>query len=49
MDKDGWIGEVVKLAKSYGYSARQVLVFQGDILDCFNKGMTPEECVSKVF
>ena len=49
MEKEEWISLVVKLAKSYGYSARQVLVFQGEILDCFNKGMTPEECISEVF
>lgn len=49
MEKDQWMEEVVKLAKSYGFSAQQVLMFSMDIEMCYNEGDSPEQCVSKVF
>lgn len=49
VDKDQWMEEVVKLAKNYGFSAQQVLMFSMDIEMCYNEGDSPEQCVSKVF
>ncbi len=49
MEKASWIAEVFRVAKSYGYTGDQILIFQGELLDCFKEGLTPEECVSKVF
>lgn len=49
MDKEQWMEEVVNLAKSYGYSAQQVLMFSVDIAMCYDEGKSPEQCVAEVF
>ena len=49
MDKEQWMDYVVKLAKSYGYSAQQILMFSMDIGISYENGDSPEQCVSKVF
>ena len=49
MDKDQWMEEVVRLAKSYGFSAQQVLMFSMDIEMSYQDGDSPGQCVSKVF
>lgn len=47
--EESWFNTLVALAKSYGYSAQQVMTFSIDIRECYDKGMTPEKCVEVVF
>lgn len=49
MDEDKWMEEVVSLAKQFGYSDRQIMAFSMDIVECYDEGLSPEECVAKVF
>ena len=49
MNKQQWMSEVIRLAKSYGYSPKQVAIFSEEIQNCYAEGMSPEECVSEVF
>ena len=49
MTKEQWYKQVVSIAKSYGYSEQQIMVFKMDIAECYNEMLTPEECVEKVF
>lgn len=41
--------EVAKVASTYGYTAIQINMFKGDILDCYNLGKSVEETVAEVF
>lgn len=47
--KEQWYSQVVILAKSFGYSEKQIMAFSMDIMECYNEGLTPEECVEQVF
>ena len=49
MSKEQWYEEVIKLAKSYGYSVQQISMFSMDIAESYENGDTPGQCVSKVF
>lgn len=49
MDAREWATEVVRLAMGFGYTEQQIKIFVEDIKECYDRGMTPEACVNKVF
>jgi hypothetical protein len=49
MDFQKFYLEVEAIALTYGYSATQINMFKGDVLDCYNLGKSVEETVAEVF
>ena len=40
---------VLAQAKFYGYNGEQVLKFSAEIRECYNKGISVEDCVDMLF
>lgn len=44
-----WLEELFEITSKFGYSRDFVLLFMGDIVDCYDKGMSVEECFEELF
>lgn len=49
MEFNEYLDEVVNQARTLGYDYKTVAYFIGDIRDCFEQGMSVEECIEKEF